>query len=199
MLNLNDNILGLLSIKMSVPALFLDRDGVINVDHSYVHTIKNFEFVDGIFDLARFACSKNYKLIVITNQAGIAKGYFTEKQFHILNNWMIKQFSIACATLSEVYFCPYHPKEGLGKYLKDDYNRKPNPGMILQAQKKFNIDLNCSVLIGDNLTDIQAGNSAGVMTNLLFTKNLNQKPNKLSYEKISSLVEAKQYLMSFCS
>jgi len=85
-------------------ALFLDRDGVINVNHGYVHKRENFHFIDGLFDVARGAIEKNYKLIVITNQAGIGRGYYTEEQFHQLTDWMCEQFSAAGAPISRVFF-----------------------------------------------------------------------------------------------
>jgi D-glycero-D-manno-heptose 1,7-bisphosphate phosphatase len=134
---------------MSWSAVFLDRDGVINHNHGYVHKCEDFDFIEGIFDVVRQAVEQNYKLIVITNQAGIARGFYTEEQFHQLTDWMCEQFSAAGAPISRVYFSPYHPTAGIGKYLKDDVSRKPHPGMILQAQNDLEIDLNRSVLIGD--------------------------------------------------
>lgn len=175
-------------------AVFLDRDGVINVNHGYVHTRKEFDFIDGIFDLARHAIDRNYILVVVTNQAGIGRGYYTEEQFHQLTKWMCEQFSAAGAPISRVYFSPYHPTAGIGEYLKDDYSRKPHPGMLLQAQKDLAIDLSTSVLIGDKVSDIQAGNTAGVGTNLLFASQCPSEPNGLNYEQIATLHEAVPYL-----
>lgn len=179
---------------MSFPAVFLDRDGVININHGYVHRLEDFDFIEGIFDVARQAHEQHYKLVVVTNQAGIARGYYTEDQFHHLTDWMCRRFFEAGAPISKVYFSPYHPTEGLGSYLKDDVSRKPHPGMILQAQSELTIDLARSVLIGDNVSDIQAGNAAGVGTNLLFAT---ERPNEkaiLNYELITSLHEALPYL-----
>lgn len=179
---------------MSFPAVFLDRDGVINLNHGYVHKREDFDFIDGIFDVARCACDQNYKLIVITNQAGIARGYYTEEQFHQLTAWMCDQFSAAGASIDKVYFSPFHPTAGLGQYLKDDVSRKPHPGMILQAQKEFSIDLNRSILIGDKVSDIQAGTVAGVGTNLLFATDCPNALGGLKYELIATLREAIPYL-----
>lgn len=179
---------------MVVKALFLDRDGVINHDHGYVHNRQNFDFIEGIFDLAKYACKRNYKLVVITNQAGIARGYYTEEQFHQLTDWMCQQFSAACAPVERVYFSPYHPTAGLGQYLKDDFSRKPYPGMILQAQKNLSIDLSRSVLIGDKASDIQAGISANVGTNLLFASERPHELDGLNYGLIKTLLEAIPYL-----
>jgi D-glycero-D-manno-heptose 1,7-bisphosphate phosphatase len=179
---------------MSYSAVFLDRDGVINHNHGYVHKREDLDFIDGIFDVARHAYEQNYKLVVITNQADIARGYFTEEQFHQLTDWMCQQFSAAGAPIERVYFSPCHPTAGLGKYLKEDVSRKPHSGMILQSQKDLSIDLRRSVLIGDMISDIQAGTAAGVGTNLLFAA---ERPNELgglNYELIATLREAIPYL-----
>ena len=180
---------------MHSPAIFLDRDGVINHNYGYVYKQENFDFIEGIFDTALHAHKLNYKLIVITNQAGIGRGYYTEEQFHHLTAWMCDQFSAVGSPIEHVYYSPYHPTAGIGKYLKDDYSRKPNPGMILQAQKDFSIDLGSSILIGDKVGDIQAGIAAGVGTNLLFSEERPSELNGMKYELISTLQEAIPYLM----
>jgi len=104
---------------------------------------------------------KGYLLFIITNQAGIARGYYTEEQFHVLIDWMIKQFENQGVLIKKVYLCPYHPDFTGGCEC-----RKPNPGMILQAAKEFDIDLSESILIGDKESDIEAGERAGVKTNI---------------------------------
>lgn len=147
-------------------ALFLDRDGVINVEKNYVYKIEDFEFIDGIFELTKYFQDKGYLIVVITNQAGIGRGYYTEEDFHKLNDWMIEQFKKRSITITEVYYCPYHPTHGIGEYLKDSFERKPNPGMILKASEKYNIDLSESVLIGDKDSDIKAGEAAGILKNI---------------------------------
>jgi D-glycero-D-manno-heptose 1,7-bisphosphate phosphatase len=179
---------------MNSPAVFLDRDGVINHNYGYVYKQETFDFIDQIFDVAFHAQKLKYKLIIITNQAGIGRGYYTEEQFHHLTAWMCDQFSAAGSPISRVYFSPYHPTAGIGKYLKDDYSRKPNPGMILQAQNDLSIDLSCSVLIGDKVSDIQAGITAGVGTNLLYSAERPNELNGIKYELISTLLEAVPYL-----
>ncbi|MBP1991144.1 D-glycero-alpha-D-manno-heptose-1,7-bisphosphate 7-phosphatase [Paenibacillus eucommiae] len=148
-------------------ALFLDRDGVINVEKNYVHKIEAFEFVEGIFELTKYFQDMGYLLIVITNQAGIAKGFYSEKDLSILTIWMIEEFNKRDITISGVYYCPFHP-EGLGEYKKQSNCRKPEPGMILQAAQDFKIDLSESLLIGDKESDIEAGFRAGIKNNFLF-------------------------------
>ena len=145
------------------PALFLDRDGVINVDHGYVHRIDEFEFLPGIFDLVRFAVHElDWPVIVVTNQAGIGRGLFDEQAFESLTIWMCERFAHEGAPLTKVYHCPYHPEHGIGDYRRDHPWRKPNPGMVLKAQSDFNLDVAGSVLIGDRLTDIQCAEAAGI-------------------------------------
>lgn len=179
---------------MPYSAVFLDRDGVINHNHGYVHKREDFDFIDGIFDLARYAHEQRYKLVVITNQAGIARGYYAEEQFHQLTDWMCQQFLAAGAPIERVYFSPYHPTSGLGRYLKDDFSRKPHPGMILKAQQELSIDVGRSLLIGDRPSDIQAGTAAGVGTNLLLATERPNELGDLKYELITSLHEAIPYL-----
>ena len=147
---------------MGTPALFLDRDGVINVDHGYVHRIEDFEFIPGIFELCRAARALGHKLVVVTNQAGIARGLYTEGQFHALTAWMKQRFVEEGAPLDGVYFCPTHPSAGLGAYRVDTEFRKPGPGMLLQAARELDIDLPRSTIIGDKVSDMQAGAAAGV-------------------------------------
>ena len=109
---------------------------MINVDHGYVHQPENFQFVDGIFELCRTARALDYLIIVVTNQAGIGRGYFTEAQFHALTRWMCKEFLAQQAEIAEVYFCPFHPEFGIGHYKQASSFRKPGPGMILQALRE---------------------------------------------------------------
>jgi D-glycero-D-manno-heptose 1,7-bisphosphate phosphatase len=140
---------------MSARALFLDRDGVINLDTAYAHLSEQITFIDGIFDLARAAREKNYLLIVITNQAGIGRGYYTQEQFHELMQWMGERFEKEGAKWTAYYFCPHHPDEGCPC-------RKPKPGMLTQAAKEWGVDMENSIMVGDNETDMRAAEAAGV-------------------------------------
>lgn len=143
-------------------ALFLDRDGVVNVDHGYVHTKEDFHFIDGIFSLAATALREGFLIVIVTNQAGIGRGYYTEAQFHELMNWVKDEFRRHGAAVHAVYFCPCHPAHGIGRYKKESPFRKPAPGMLLQAAADHNIDLKASLMVGDALTDMEAGRAAGV-------------------------------------
>jgi D-glycero-D-manno-heptose 1,7-bisphosphate phosphatase len=147
-------------------ALFLDRDGVINVEKNYVYRIEDFEFVPGIFELCDAAKSLGFLLVVITNQAGIARGYYTENDYCHLTDWMLKQFMMQGIEIDRVYHCPYHPTAGIGEYRQESYDRKPNPGMILKARDELGLDLSLSILLGDKDSDIEAGIAAGISCNI---------------------------------
>jgi len=149
-------------------ALFLDRDGVINVDHGYVHKPEEFEFVSGIFELVTTANRLGYFVVVVTNQAGIGRGYYSEAEFHALMNWMKSRFAEHGGIVDAIYFCPYHPEHGIGEYRQESRFRKPAPGMLLQAQSELGINLEHSIFIGDKQTDMAAGRAAGVGTLLHF-------------------------------
>jgi len=148
-------------------ALFLDRDGIINKDIKYLYRIEDFEFIEGIFELCHYFQSRRYKLFVITNQAGIGRGYYSEDDFAKLSQWMIKQFNNQEIEIEEVLYCLHHPTEAKGEYLQDCSCRKPKPGMLLEAQKRHAMSLKNSILIGDKQSDIVAGIRAGIETNIL--------------------------------
>ncbi len=143
-------------------ALFLDRDGVINKEKNYLYRIEDFEFIDGVFESCRFFQEQGYLLFVITNQAGIARGKYSEQDFWRLTEWMIRQFKDRQITISKVYQCPHHPD-----FSGDCKCRKPHPGMLYQAAKAFNLDLSQSILVGDKESDILAGINAGLKKNFL--------------------------------
>lgn len=149
-------------IQRGKRVLFLDRDGVINHDSGYTSRAEDFHFVDGIFDLCRAAANLGYLLIVVTNQAGIGRGYYTEKEFFLLMEWMCNRFQAEGAPITDVYYCPFHPTHGVGIYKQDSFDRKPNPGMLLRAAEKYELDLEFSMMIGDKDSDMEAASKAGV-------------------------------------
>ena len=134
-------------------ALFLDRDGIINLDSAYPHKPEQIVFIDDVFQLCRMAASKGYLLIVVTNQAGVAKGYFTEENVENLHRWMNDQFLQRGITLTAFYYCPFHPNGKIPKYTQHSEWRKPEPGMILQAVKDHDVDLKSSLMVGDKPSD----------------------------------------------
>lgn len=139
-------------------ALFLDRDGVINVDKHHVYKISDFDFIQGIFELCHKYQEECYLIIVVTNQAGIAKGYYKEDDFQILTSWMVNEFKKRGIHISKVYHCPHHPD-----FTGECDCRKPNPGMVLEAKDEFDLDLKECVLIGDKDSDLEAGRRAGIL------------------------------------
>lgn len=149
-------------------ALFLDRDGVINIDTGYVHTREAFLFVPGIFELCLAAIQLDYVIVVVTNQAGIGRGYYTEDDFHRLTDWMVAQFADRHIQIADVYYSPHHPEFGIGSYRAETQDRKPAPGMLLKAAAKHGLSLPNSALIGDKGTDVLAARAAGIGTRILF-------------------------------
>jgi D-glycero-D-manno-heptose 1,7-bisphosphate phosphatase len=138
-----------------VKAIFLDRDGVINVEKEYLYKIEDFEFIHGVFDALKFFQAQGYLLFIITNQSGIARGYYTIEDFKVLTAWMLQEFQKNKIVISQVEFCPHGPNDQC-------QCRKPKTAMIDNILKNFNIDLEHSWLIGDKTSDIQCAKNAGI-------------------------------------
>jgi D-glycero-D-manno-heptose 1,7-bisphosphate phosphatase len=143
-------------------ALFLDRDGVINVNHGYVCSPERTEWVPGIFELCTLARDAGYVLVVATNQAGIARGYYTEAEFLEYTRWMHGQFSERGLDILATVYCPHHPEAGHGIYKVDCACRKPAPGMFELAVRTFSLLPAQSVMVGDKASDLMAASAAGV-------------------------------------
>ena len=141
-------------------AIFLDRDGVINKDKNYLYRKEDFEFIDGVFEACQYFQKLSYQLIVVTNQSGIARGYYQEQDFHKLNQWMIEQFDDEGIKILDVFFCPHGPESTCNC-------RKPKPGMLLEAKIKYNIDMGSSWIIGDKEADVSAANASGISNTIL--------------------------------
>lgn len=147
---------------MAKIAVFLDRDGVINQDTGYVSCVDDFHFIDGTIEALQILKKKGYCLVVVTNQSGIARGYFTEEQFMSLTEWMDWSLADRDVDLDGIYFCPHHPTAGVGEYRQECNCRKPAPGMLLDAAKDLKIDLANSYMVGDKAGDLQAAKAACV-------------------------------------
>ena len=145
---------------MPIKTIFLDRDGVINKEKNYLYKIDEFEFLDGIFDSCKYFLKLGYKIIIITNQSGIARGFYTEKEYNILSRWMINQFLEKKIEILDIFHCPHDQNAECSC-------RKPKPGMFLSAQKKHNINLSASWMIGDKEIDITSANAAGINQTIL--------------------------------
>ena len=141
---------------------FLDRDGVINVDHGYVGKWDSVDFVANAIEGMRLLQDLGYSLFVVTNQSGIARGFYSETEFVHLTSTIEKYLQDFRVTIQRTYFCPHHPVAGIGKYLKDCDCRKPKPGLIKQCAEEYGVDLEESILVGDKMSDYFAGKAAGV-------------------------------------
>ena len=176
---------------MANPAIFLDRDGVINVDTGYVYLVDDFKFIDGVIDALLQLKQKGYLLVVVTNQSGIARGMFTEEQFMSLTEWMDWSLADRGVDLDGIYFCPHHPSEGSDQYRKSCTCRKPGPDMILDAVKHLDIDLTRSYMVGDKPSDMKAAINAGVAHKILLEtgKAITEEGRALADAIYPSLVE----------
>jgi len=175
---------------MSIKTIFLDRDGVINKEINYLHKIDDFEFIDGVFETCQYLISLDYQIIVITNQSGISRGYYTEKDFQIITEWMIAEFQKNDIIILDIFHCPHLPNSNCNC-------RKPKPGMLLDAKYKHNIDMQNSWLIGDKEIDIIAANSSGI-TNTILVKSghkINEVDSNAKYF-LDSIKQSKQVILN---
>ena len=143
-------------------AVFLDRDGVINVDRGYVSRWSDFEFLPGVVDALGDLSELGYRLIIVTNQSGIGRGYYTEGDFALLSTQLIDYLKEAGVNLTAIYHCPHHPTEAQGGFRQVCACRKPAPGMLLRGIEDWNLDPERCVLVGDKPSDIAAGAAAGI-------------------------------------
>jgi D-glycero-D-manno-heptose 1,7-bisphosphate phosphatase len=179
---------------MSERALFLDRDGVVNEEVGYLHRAAEVRFVDGIFSLCRTAAGLGYRLIVVTNQAGIARGYYSEADFEVLMEFMRGELRAEGVELDAVYYCPFHPEHGVGRYKQEHEDRKPGTGMLRRGAKEFGIELNESVLVGDRCSDVGAANAAGLQQAFLI-RGTEVAGCGGDYLKVESLAEVERWLV----
>jgi D-glycero-D-manno-heptose 1,7-bisphosphate phosphatase len=180
--------------KVGPRGLFLDRDGVINVETNYLYLIEHARFMPGIFELCRTAQHMGYRLIVVTNQAGIGRGIHTEQQYFDLMDWMRGEFAREGVTLDAVYHCPFHPEAELAEYRRESLDRKPGPGMILRGAAEFSLDLAASIMVGDRCSDIAAANAAGVGKAFLID-GTEPGPCDGSYEMVQTLEAVREWLV----
>jgi D-glycero-D-manno-heptose 1,7-bisphosphate phosphatase len=174
-----------------VPAIFLDRDGTMNEDHGYVHEIDNFQFIDGAIEAMQELKKMGYALVMVTNQSGIARGIFSEDTFMQLTEWMDWSLADRDVDLDGIYFCPHHPEGVIEEYRQQCDCRKPEPGMLLSAQKELNIDMAASYMVGDKIDDMLAGKAAGVGIKVLVRsgKPITEEGEKAADWVINSLAD----------
>ena len=149
--------------------VFLDRDGTINIEKNYLYRIEDFEFIKGAPEAIALFKKMDYQVIVITNQAGVARGYYTENNVHVLHQYINEQLKKWNTCIDAFYYCPHHPTEGIGKYRIECKCRKPKTGLLQRAYKDFQVDKQNSWMIGDNKGDVEAGNQFGLKTILVRT------------------------------
>jgi D-glycero-D-manno-heptose 1,7-bisphosphate phosphatase len=158
--------------KIRQKAIFLDRDGVINEDTSYPYKPEHIKFKKNIFKFCKLSISKGYIIVIITNQAGIAKGFFTEEDVNYLHQWMVEQFKNRGITITKIYYCPYHKHAIITRYRKDSIMRKPRPGLFLKAAKELNIEISKSFMIGDKYSDrIELASLRSIIIKSKYTQN----------------------------
>jgi D-glycero-D-manno-heptose 1,7-bisphosphate phosphatase len=179
---------------MKERALFLDRDGVVNEEVGYLHRADEVRFVDGIFSLCRTAVRLGYRLIVVTNQAGIARGYYSEADFEVVMEFMRGELRVQGVELDAVYYCPFHPEHGVGKYKQEHEDRKPGTGMLRRGAKEFGVELSESVMVGDRCSDVGAANAAGLRQVFLISGTETARCGG-EYVGVDSLAEVEQWLM----
>ena len=144
------------------PALFLDRDGVLNVDRGFVSRIKDLEWIEGAFDCVRAFKARRWFVFVVTNQTGIARGLYTEDDMNRVHAHILETFASQDAQIDRIYHCADHPEGKVARYARENIDRKPGPGMLLRAMADFPVRREASFLIGDKQTDIDAAHAAGV-------------------------------------
>lgn len=180
---------------MTRAAVFLDRDGTLNVDKGYVHRIEDWEWIPGAIGAITALKKAGFLVIVITNQAGIARGYYDEADMNNLHTIINMELQRHGATIDGFYHCPHHPEFG---EVRECECRKPMPGMIYEAERDLDIDLDHSWLVGDKASDIQAGLAAGVRSILVLTGYGNADRALLGNDNIcvADIAAASRYIIS---
>ncbi len=148
-------------------AVFLDRDGTVNIDKGYLYRIEDFVYIDGVEEALRILADLGYLLVVVTNQSGIARGYYTEEDFWKLERWMRQDLAEKGIAVAQTYFCPHHPLGKVKEYAVECSCRKPETGLFWQAQREFGIDMGNSFAVGDRLRDLAICYECGIQGILL--------------------------------
>ena len=173
---------------MAIKTIFLDRDGVINHEVNYLHKISEFKFIDGIFEACICFKKLGYQIIIVSNQSGIARGYYSEDDYQILTRWLIAQFKEKRINILDSIHCPHSPDDRCNC-------RKPMPGMFLTAQKTYDIDMKKSWMIGDKETDIQAAIASGIINTILVSSgHIIDKESSSALFFLTSIKESSQVI-----
>ena len=175
---------------MAIKTIFLDRDGVINKEVNYLYKIGDFKFIDGIFDACLHFQTLGYKIIILTNQSGIARGYYTVNDYKKLTQWMLSQFKNNNINILDASYCPHGPESSCKC-------RKPKPGMFIDAKNKYLINMKDSWSIGDKETDIQAAKLSGVTNTILVRSGhyIEESNSKASFI-VDSIKQSKKIILT---
>lgn len=151
------------------PAVFLDRDGTLNEDAGYVHRVEDFVWIPGALDAVARLSQAGFAIVVVTNQAGVARGYYDEAAVHRLHDWMTARVARAGGRVDAVYFAPTHPAGTVAKYAVEHEDRKPGTGLFRRAIESLGLDPGCSVMVGDKASDLIPARQLGIATVLVLT------------------------------
>lgn len=176
--------------------IFLDRDGNVNVEKEYLHKIEDFEFIEGAKEAIKTFNDLGYLVVVVTNQSGVARGYYDEESVRKLHGYLESEVKKIGGYIDGFYYCPHHPEKGIGNYKLDCSCRKPNPGMFLSAKSDLDIDFSKSIMVGDKISDVKAGLNLGMRSILVRTGHGMAEEKKLDFncEIFDSLEEFSKLL-----
>lgn len=175
---------------MGKPAVFLDRDGVINWETHYLFRREDFHFMEGTFEGIRYLRDKGFLLFILTNQSGIARGFYQLKDFYKLSQWLLEQLDQNQAKIDKIYFCPHLPSQNC-------ICRKPKPGNIFKAQEEFHLDLSQSWIIGDQKSDLQLKENAGLKYSILIQNEHSKKttdPADFVFHSLGEIIDHSETL-----
>lgn len=180
-------------------AVFVDRDGTLNVEKNYLYRIEDFEFIPGAPEAIRRLRQAGFLVIVVTNQSGVARGYFTLAEVDALHRHIQNELEQSGTRIDAFYVCPHHPTEGVGEFRRKCDCRKGEPGLLLRAAAEHDIDLAASFMIGDKLADIEAGERAGCTSLLVMTGYGSEEAQKLTEKRVpcfADLAEATRHILT---
>jgi len=174
---------------MTIKTIFLDRDGVINKEVNYLYKIEDFIFIKGAFDTCRYLLSLDYKIIIITNQSGIGRGYYNENDYRNITDWMLEKLKKKDIEILDIFHCPHAPESNCDC-------RKPKPGMFIAAKNKYNINMKESWMVGDSERDITAASLAGIKNTILVRSgHQTDKENSQAKYKLNSIKDIRNTIL----
>ena len=189
---------------MAHRCVFLDRDGTINEEVNYLSHPDQLRLIAGAAEAIKLLNQNGYKVVVVTNQAGVARGYFTEQAVREVHEVLEKMLEAHGAAVDAIYYCPHHPAAGIGVYRQDCNCRKPKPGMLEKAAREVDLDLGVSFVVGDKISDLEAGHAVGCRNILVHTGYGQESKNEFSGSVwqpeyvADDLLEAARWILQQC-